>query len=317
MATATLTKLQNVIDGELVDAADGATEAVLNPATAEAIAEAPVSSAEDVDRAVAAARRAFETWSRTTPRERSERLLALAQLFDDHFEEFLSIESAEAGKPIEMAREEEMPNNADHLRFFAGAARVMEGKASAEFVENRTSIIRREPVGVVGQITPWNYPLSMAVWKIGPALATGNTVVLKPAENTPMGTLRLAELAADILPPGVLNVIGGHGEPARRTARPPRGRRHGLPHRLARDRQVDRARGLGHAEARAPGARRQGPRDRLRRRGHGGRGRDDHGDRPLQRRPGLHRGMPGAGGRVRVRRCGQRPRRPGEGLRRG
>ena len=214
MATATLTKLKNFIDGELVDATDGATEVVLNPATDEPIAEAPVSSAEDVDRAVAAARRAFETWSRTTPRERSERLLALAQVFDENFEELLSIESAEAGKPIAMARVEEMPGNADHLRFFAGAARLMEGKAAGEYVENRTSMIRREPVGVVGQITPWNYPLSMAVWKIGPALATGNTIVLKPAENTPMGTLRVAELAADLFPPGVLNVIGGHGDPA-------------------------------------------------------------------------------------------------------
>ncbi len=214
MATTTLTKLKNFIDGELVDAADGTTEAVLNPATGQPLAEAPVSGAEDVDHAVAAARRAFETWSRTTPRERSERLLVLAQLFDDHFDELLAIESSEAGKPIAMARAEEMPGNADHLRFFAGAARLLEGKASGEYVENRTSIIRREPVGVVGQITPWNYPLSMFVWKIGPALATGNTIVLKPAENTPLGTLRFAELAADVLPPGVLNVIAGHGEPA-------------------------------------------------------------------------------------------------------
>jgi betaine-aldehyde dehydrogenase len=214
MATATLTKLKNFVDGELVDAADGATEPVLNPATGEPIAEAPLSSAEDVDRAVAAARRAFDAWSRTTPRERSERLLALAQLFDDHAEELVAIESAEAGKPIAMAREDEMPGNSDNLRFFAGAARLLEGKAAGEYLENRTSMIRREPVGVAGQITPWNYPLSMAVWKIGPALATGNTVVLKPAENTPMGTLKMAELAAEVFPPGVLNVIGGHGEPA-------------------------------------------------------------------------------------------------------
>jgi betaine-aldehyde dehydrogenase len=214
MATATLTKLKNFVDGELVDAVDGETEPVLNPATDEPIAEAPLSRAEDVDRAVAAARRAFEAWSRTTPRERSERLLALAQLFDDHAEELAAIESAEAGKPITLAREEEMPGNSDNLRFFAGAARLLEGKSAGEYVENRTSMIRREPVGIVGQITPWNYPLSMAVWKIGPALATGNTVVLKPAESTPMGTLRMAELAADIFPPGVLNVIGGHGEPA-------------------------------------------------------------------------------------------------------
>jgi betaine-aldehyde dehydrogenase len=214
MATATFTKLKNFINGEPVDAADGATEAVLNPATAEPIAEAPLSGPEDVDRAVAAARGAFETWSRTTPKERSERLLALAELFEEHAEELSAIESAEAGKPIQAVIDDEMPGNSDHLRFFAGAARLMEGKAAGEYVEDRTSMIRREPVGVVGQVTPWNYPLSMAVWKIGPALATGNTIVLKPAENTPMGTLRLAELAADILPPGVLNVIGGHGDTA-------------------------------------------------------------------------------------------------------
>ncbi len=214
MATAELTKLKNFIGGEAVDPADGATEEVLNPATGEPIAEAPLSSAEDVDRAVGAARKAFETWSKTTPKERSERLLALASVIEDHADELSAIESAEAGKPIQNVIEEEMPGNSDNLRFFAGAARLMEGKASGEYVENRTSMIRREPVGVVGQITPWNYPLSMAVWKIGPALATGNTIVLKPAENTPMGTLRLAELAAEVFPPGVLNVIGGHGDPA-------------------------------------------------------------------------------------------------------
>jgi betaine-aldehyde dehydrogenase len=214
MATATLTKLKNFIDGEAVDPAQGATEEVLNPATGEAIGEAPLSTAEDVDRAVTAARRAFESWSRTTPRERSERLLALARLFEDHADELAAIESAEAGKPLQAVIGDEMPGNSDNLRFFAGAARLLEGRASGEYVEGRTSIIRREPAGVVGQITPWNYPLSMAVWKIGPALATGNTIVLKPAENTPMGTLRLAELADDLFPPGVLNVIGGHGEAA-------------------------------------------------------------------------------------------------------
>jgi betaine-aldehyde dehydrogenase len=215
MATApTLTKLQNFIDGESVDPIDGKTEEVLNPATNEPIAQAPVSSAEDIDRAVAAARRAFETWSRTTPRDRSERLLALADLIDEHSDELCAIESADAGKPLRAVIDEEMPGNPDHLRFFAGAARNMEGKAAAEYVEGRTSMIRREPVGVVGQITPWNYPLPMAIWKIGPALATGNTIVLKPAENTPMSTLRLAELAAEVFPPGVLNVVAGHGDPA-------------------------------------------------------------------------------------------------------
>jgi betaine-aldehyde dehydrogenase len=214
LATATVTRLKNVIDGELVDSADGATEPVINPATGEPIAEAPLSSEEDVDRAVAAARRAFEGWSRTTPRDRAEALHRLADLVEEHAEELADLESADAGKPVTASREEEMPGNIDNLRFFAGAARTLEGRASGEYLENRTSIIRREPVGVVGQITPWNYPLSMAVWKIGPALATGNSIVLKPAENTPITTLRLAVLAAEVFPPGVLNVIGGHGDPA-------------------------------------------------------------------------------------------------------
>ncbi len=214
MAIATLTRLKNVIDGELVDSADGATEEVINPATGEAIAEAPLSSEEDVNRAVAAARRAFASWSRTTPRERSERLHRLADLVEEHAQELADLESADAGKPVTASREEEMPGNIDNLRFFAGAARTLGGRAAGEYMEAHTSIIRREPVGVVGQITPWNYPLSMAVWKIGPALATGNTIVLKPAENTPIATLRLAELAAEAFPPGVLNVIGGHGDPA-------------------------------------------------------------------------------------------------------
>jgi betaine-aldehyde dehydrogenase len=214
MATATLTKLENFIDGAAVAPAEGRTEEVINPATAEPFAIAPVSTGEDVDRAVAAARKASDSWSRTTPGQRSEAILRLAATIADNAEELAELESADAGKPRASVIDEEMPGNVDNLRFFAGAARCMEGLAAGEFVDGRTSIIRREPVGVVGQITPWNYPLSMAVWKLGPALATGNTVVLKPAENTPVTTLRLAELAAEIFPPGVLNVIGGHGEPA-------------------------------------------------------------------------------------------------------
>jgi betaine-aldehyde dehydrogenase len=214
MATTAATKLRNFIDGQTVDAAEGQTEKVLNPATAKPFAEAPASTAEDVDRAVEAAGQAFESWSRMTPGARSEAILRLAATIEEHAEELAELESADAGKPLGPTIDEEMPGNVDNLRFFAGAARCMEGRASGEFVDGRTSIIRREPVGVVGQITPWNYPLSMAVWKLGPALATGNTVVLKPAENTPVSTLRLAELAADVFPPGVLNVVSGHGEPA-------------------------------------------------------------------------------------------------------
>src|SRR5437588_6473954 len=211
--TATHT-IQNFIDGEFVDPADGQTEPVLNPATDEAIAQAPLSSAEDVDRAVKAARRAFPGWSTTTPGERARALLKLADAIEEHADELSELEADNAGKPINAFREDEIPFMVDNLRFFAGAARNLEGRASGEYLAGYTSIIRREAVGVVGQITPWNYPLMMAIWKIGPALGAGNTVVLKPAETTPLTTLKLAEYAAEALPKGVLNVITGHGDPA-------------------------------------------------------------------------------------------------------
>jgi betaine-aldehyde dehydrogenase len=214
MATATKTKLQNFIDGEFVDAADGATEEVTNPANGEAIAEMPLSTEEDVNRAVGAAKRAFPEWSSTPPGERASALIKLADLLEEHSEELADLEAADAGKPRNAFLEDEMPFLCDNLRFFGGAGRLLDGKASGEYVAGRTSIIRREPVGVVGQITPWNYPLMMAIWKIGPALATGCTIVLKPAETTPITTVKLAEYAAEVLPKGVLNVITGHGQPA-------------------------------------------------------------------------------------------------------
>ena len=214
MATASKTKLQNFIDGEFVDAADGATEEVINPATGETIAEMPLSNEEDVNRAVAAAKRAFDSWSNTTPGERATALLKLADLLEEHADELADLESADAGKPRQAFLEDEIPFGADNLRFFAGAGRTMQGSAAGEYVEGRTSIIRREPVGVVGQITPWNYPLMMAIWKIGPALAAGCTIVLKPAETTPISTIKLAQLASEVLPNGVFNVITGHGQPA-------------------------------------------------------------------------------------------------------
>jgi betaine-aldehyde dehydrogenase len=214
MATATKTKLQNFIDGEFVDSADGATEEVINPATGDVIAEMPLSTEEDVNRAVAAAKRAFGEWSNTTPGERGTALLKLADLLEEHAEEIADLESADAGKPRQAFLDDEIPFGADNLRFFAGAGRTMQGSAAGEYVEGRTSIIRREPVGVVGQITPWNYPLMMAIWKIGPALAAGCTIVLKPAETTPISTIKLAQLASEVLPKGVFNVITGHGQPA-------------------------------------------------------------------------------------------------------
>ena len=204
--------LSNFIDGEQAPF-EGETEAVLNPATGEELAQAPVSSPEDVDRAVRAARNAFGGWSTTTPAERSQALLALADLIEEHAEELARLEALNAGKPIEAVTADEIPVMADNLRFFAGAARMLEGRAAGEYMEGYTSFTRREAVGVIGQVTPWNYPLMMAIWKFAPAIAAGNTVVLKPAETTPITTVRFAELAADVLPKGVLNVITGPGRP--------------------------------------------------------------------------------------------------------
>jgi betaine-aldehyde dehydrogenase len=215
MATSTdVQTLQNFIDGEWVAPGEGRTEAVLNPATGEQIAEAPLSTAEDVDRAVKAARAAFETWSQTTPGERSLALLRFADAIEEHADELALLEATNAGKPLNSVKEDEVPVMADNIRFFAGAARNLEGKAAGEYLEGYTSMIRREPVGVVSQIAPWNYPMMMAIWKVGPALAAGCTLVLKPAETTPVTTMKLAEIAAEFFPKGVVNVIGGRGDPA-------------------------------------------------------------------------------------------------------
>jgi betaine-aldehyde dehydrogenase len=208
MSTAVRT-LQNFVDGQPVDAVDGATQPVVNPATTETIAQAPSSTTADVDRAVASARTAWESWGNTTPAERSVMMLKLADALEEHGDEIAELEATNAGKPLAAVRDDEIGPMVDQLRFFAGAARVLEGKATGEYLEGYTSMIRREPVGVIGQIAPWNYPLMMAVWKIGPALATGNTIVLKPAPTTPVTALRFAELAGEILPPGVLNVVAG------------------------------------------------------------------------------------------------------------
>jgi len=202
---------QQFINGKWVDSASGRTLAVENPANGRVIAQVPASDSEDVDRAVQAAARAFETWQKTTPGERMTALLKLADAIEANAEELTRLESAHSGKPLNIAAVD-MPVVADNLRFFAGAARNLEGKAANEYIAGRTSIIRREPVGVVASIAPWNYPLMMAGWKIGPALAAGNTVVLKPSARTPLTAIKLAELAADILPAGVLNVIVGTGD---------------------------------------------------------------------------------------------------------
>jgi aminobutyraldehyde dehydrogenase len=200
------------VGGRQVAAADGETEPVINPATGEQIAEVAKGSARDVDEAVKVAEAAFESWAATAPNERALALLRLADRVEENAEELAQLESLNVGKPISVAREE-IPFAADHLRFFAGAARTLEGRAANEYQPGYTSIIRRDPLGVVGSVAPWNYPLLMGVWKIGPALMTGNTLVLKPSEHTPLTTLRLAELAADLFPEGVLNIVTGHGDP--------------------------------------------------------------------------------------------------------
>ncbi len=208
----TVSQHKNFVGGEWVEAVDGGVQEVLNPATGEVIAEVPRGSEADVERAVEAAKRALPEWRDTTPQERAEMLLALADALDQHADELRSVESANVGKPSSVVHDE-IPVSADNLRFFAGAARCLEGRATGEYMRGYTSMIRREPVGVVGQIAPWNYPLMMGVWKIGPALAAGNVTVLKPSEQTPLTTLMLARYAAEIFPAGVLNVITGDGEP--------------------------------------------------------------------------------------------------------
>jgi betaine-aldehyde dehydrogenase len=207
--------LQNLVAGEHVDPVDGRRADLVDPSTGEVFASAPVSGAEDVDRAYAAAATAFETWGRTTPAERQRALLRFADLVEEHADELVALESQNTGKPIALTASEELPPAVDQIRFFAGAARVLEGRAAGEYMAGHTSWIRREPIGVVGQVTPWNYPLMMAVWKLAPAIAAGNTVVLKPSDTTPVTTVRLAELAAEVLPPGVLNVICGDRDTGR------------------------------------------------------------------------------------------------------
>ena len=210
----TLRRHEMFIGGHWTSGSGVGEQQVINPATGKVIAHVPKGTEEDVNRAVAAARKAFDGgWSDSTPRERSERMLKLAEAIEANGDELARMESENVGKPLAPTKSEEIPPIVDCIRFFAGAARLLEGRATGEYMSGFTSMLRREPIGVVGSIAPWNYPLMMAAWKIGPALAAGNTVVLKPSEWTPLTALRLAELAADIFPPGVLNVITGDGEP--------------------------------------------------------------------------------------------------------
>ncbi|CAO5250036.1 gamma-aminobutyraldehyde dehydrogenase [Frankia sp. AgKG'84/4] len=207
--------LANLIGGEPAQAADGQTMTIIDPSTGRELAQAPRSGPADVDAAVRAASTAFESWRDTTPSERARALLRLADALEDRADEVAAVESANTGKPLRLTVTEEIGPAADQLRFFAGAARLLEGRAAGEYLAGHTSYVRREPVGVCAQVTPWNYPLMMAVWKIAPAIAAGNTVVLKPSDTTPASSLLLAEIAAEFLPPGVLNVVCGDRDAGR------------------------------------------------------------------------------------------------------
>ncbi len=206
---------QNVVDGELVGAASGKTYDVVDPTTGEVYATAPMSGQEDLDRAYGAAEKAFGTWGLATPRERSEALLKIADAIEARAEEICAVEVKDTGKPVALTMSEEMPYAPDHFRFFAGACRLLEGRSAGEYMTDHTSYVRREPIGVVGQVTPWNYPLMMMIWKVAPALAAGNTVVLKPSDTTPASTTFFAELCQEFLPPGVFNVVCGDRDTGR------------------------------------------------------------------------------------------------------
>jgi betaine-aldehyde dehydrogenase len=213
--------LQNFIGGRYVDAASGRTAALTDPSTGEVNASAPLSGEEDIDTAMRAAAEAFDTWRDTTPSERSLALFRIADAVEAKADELVAAESQNTGKPIGLTRSEEIPPMVDQIRFFAGAARLLEGRSAGEYMADHTSMIRREPVGVVAQVAPWNYPMMMAVWKFAPAIAAGNSVVLKPSDTTPVTALMLAEIAAEFLPPGVFNVVCGDRDTGRALVRHP------------------------------------------------------------------------------------------------
>ena len=209
--------IRNFVDGASVETREGRTSDLVDPTTGEVFAKAPVSDQGDIDAAYAAAEKAYESWGNTTPAERQTALLKIADAIEAHADELIALESQNTGKPLALVASEEIPPMVDQIRFFAGAARVLEGRAAGEYMAGHTSFIRREPIGVIGQVTPWNYPMMMAVWKYAPAIAAGNTVVLKPSDTTPVTTVRMAEIIAeaDALPPGVLNVVCGDRDTGR------------------------------------------------------------------------------------------------------
>jgi 1-pyrroline dehydrogenase len=213
--TSELRRLRNFINGEFRDAPEGQATEILDPTTGRAYATAPLSRAAEVDAAMAAAEAAFPAWRDATPADRQLALLRVADAFESNADELLAVECENTGKPLELTRQEELPMMLEQIRFFAGAARMLEGKSAGEYMAGMTSFVRREPVGVCAQVVPWNYPVMMAVWKFAPALAAGNTVVLKPSDTTPASAVYVAGLLREILPPGVLNVVCGDRETGR------------------------------------------------------------------------------------------------------
>ncbi|GIE97172.1 gamma-aminobutyraldehyde dehydrogenase [Paractinoplanes rishiriensis] len=209
------TVLHNFIGGAPAAPVEGRYEDLVDPATGEVFASAPVSGKPDVDRAMAAAATAFEAWRNTTPSERQQALLKFADALEARTDELVEAESRNTGKPLALTKSEELPPAIDQIRFFAGAARLLEGRSAGQYMNGFESYVRREPVGVCAQVTPWNYPLMMAVWKLAPAIAAGNTIVLKPSDTTPVTTVMLAEIAAEFLPPGVFNVVVGDRDTGR------------------------------------------------------------------------------------------------------
>ena len=210
-----LKQLKNFINGEYVEAKSGKTADLIDPANAQAYASAPVSGSADIDAAYEAADKAFEEWGQTTPQERQLALFRIADAIEARAEEFADLESQDTGKPRPSLVSDEILLSVDQMRFFAGAARNLTGLATAEYAKDHTSSIRREPIGVIGQVTPWNYPMNMATWKIAPAIAAGNTIVLKPSDTTPQTALLMAEVCAEFLPKGVFNVVTGDRDTGR------------------------------------------------------------------------------------------------------
>ena len=208
-------KLANFINGKSVDSTSGETTSIINPSTGQAYASAPKSNSADIDSAFKAASDAFPGWRDSTPSQRQLALIRIADAIESKQGELIEIESQNTGKPVSLVTSEEIPPMVDQIRFFAGAARNLEGKSAAEYMPGMTSFIRREPIGVIGQVTPWNYPMMMAVWKWAPAIAAGNTVVLKPSDTTPMSTVWMAKVMSEFLPKGVFNVVCGERETGR------------------------------------------------------------------------------------------------------